>query len=107
MFYDWRDRLVAIKSGILLSSFTAENYSGELTDGTNRLLAVMTLNNLGQTIEQDVYNGNGVSIDTSTGAVVFTPPTGVTFASLLRAESTTTYDDQGRVIEYCLMNGLW
>ncbi len=96
MFYDWQDRLVATKSGVLLSSGYSENLSGELTDGTNRPLVVDTLDNLGEVTEEQTYNGNGVAIDTSTGAAVFTPPTGVTLASLLRAQTAAAYDPQGR-----------
>ncbi len=101
MFYDWQDQLVATKSGILLNSDTSENLSGELTDGTNRPLVVDTLDNLGDVTEEDTYNGNDVSVDTSSGSAVFTiaATSSHDISGLLRAKTTALYDEQGRAYQ--------
>ncbi len=50
------------------------------------------LDNLGQTTTSLVFAGNGIDMNTLSSAGTFTQPS----SSLLRAESTTSYDDQGR-----------
>jgi YD repeat-containing protein len=80
-FYDWRDRLVASKQGVQANE----------DDGTHRPILYTVYDNLNEAIEQDKYDGDGVAI-TSTNGVPNLPT-----ASLLRAKTTTEYDDQGRV----------
>jgi RHS repeat-associated protein len=82
-FYDWRERLVASKQGVQ----TNEN------DGTHRPIFYSQYDNLSELITSQRYDGDGVTI-TSTGGVP-NPPS----ASLLRAQTTTEYDDQGRVYQ--------
>ena len=82
-FYDWRDRLVATKSGVQDSE----------DDGVNRPIFYTTYNNLGEDVEDQVYTGDGVSITTTDG-VPDAPD-----ASLLRAQTVYAYDDQGRVYQ--------
>jgi RHS repeat-associated protein len=80
-FYSWRDRLVATKHGVQAS----EN------DGTHRPILFYEHDNLSQIVAVDQYDGDGVTI-TITGGIVNKPS-----ASLLRAYSTSDYDDQGRI----------
>jgi RHS repeat-associated protein len=82
-FYDWRDRQVAEKDGEQAS----EN------DGTNRPIYYTTYDNLNESIAQAMYTADGVTIQTVNG-VPQAPD-----ARLLRAYSTTEYDDQGRVYQ--------
>jgi RHS repeat-associated protein len=82
-FFDWRDRPVAEKDGVQAS----EN------DGTHRPVYYTTYDNLNEAISQAQYDGDGVTINTVNG--VPQPPD----PSLLRAYSTTEYDDQGRVYQ--------
>jgi YD repeat-containing protein len=81
MYYDWRDRLVASKSGVQSSEDTT----------THRPILYNTYDNLDEVIEVQQYDGDGVTI-TSTNGVPNAPST-----SLLRAETLTSYDDQRRV----------
>lgn len=80
-YYDWRDRQVAEKDGVQAN----EN------DGTNRPIYYTTYDNLNEATSQSQYDGDGVTINTVNG--VPQPPD----PSLLRAYSTTEYDDQGRI----------
>jgi RHS repeat-associated protein len=80
-FYDWRDRLVASKQGVQAS----EN------DGTHRPIFYTQYDNLDEVVSQERYDGDGISI-TVTNGMPARPP-----ANLLRAKTTTQYDDQGRV----------
>ncbi len=81
MFYDWRDRQVAVKQGVQAS----EN------DGTHRPITYQQYDNLGEVVSREQYDGDGISI-TVTNGVPDRPP-----AALLRAKTTTQYDDRGRV----------
>ena len=73
--YDWRDRLVATKSGVQASEDTT----------THRPIYYYDLDNLDEVTAVSQYDGDGVTL---TGA----KPS----ASLLRAYTVTNYDDQGR-----------
>ena len=77
---------MAAKAGVLLNSDGSENLTGE-NDGTNRPITYSVLDNLGETVEQDQYEGDGVAI-TSTDGVPNAPA-----ADLLRAKTVTSYDD--------------
>jgi RHS repeat-associated protein len=80
-FFDWRNRQVAEKDGVQAN----EN------DGTHRPIYYTTYDNLNEATSQARYDGDGVTINSVNG--VPQPPD----PSLLRAYSTTEYDDQGRV----------
>src|SRR5262249_54044338 len=82
-FYDWRDRLVATKSGV------------ETTESTsvNRPITYTEYDNLGEAIAQETYDGDGVTV-TTTGGVPNRPS-----ASLLRSKSTTDFDELGRAYQ--------
>ena len=79
-WFDWRDRAVAVKSGV------------EATEAAdvNRPLAYYDYDNLGAVTRTRVYDADGVT-PTVTGGVP-QPPS----ASLLRAQSATSYDEMGR-----------
>ena len=80
-YYDWRDRLVAVKLG-------DEGGTGESTS-VNRQVYFTDLDNLGQAIATYQYDGDNVSISTTNPA----KPS----SSGLVAQSETKYDEQGRV----------
>jgi RHS repeat-associated protein len=81
-FYDWRDRLVARKDGVQPAEDTT----------THRPIFYTEYDNRGEAIAQEQYDGDGVTITTGSDGVPSKPP-----AALLRARSTTEYDDQGRI----------
>jgi YD repeat-containing protein len=80
-FYDWRDRLVAGKDGVQASE----------ADGTHRPLRYSQYDNLDEAVAQERYDGDGVAVST-TGGVPDRPA-----AALLRAKTTSQYDDRGRL----------
>jgi RHS repeat-associated protein len=82
-WFDWRDRLVATKSGVQAN----EN------DGTNRPIIVTTYDNLDEPIETQAYTGDGVTPQIVNGVLQALNP------SLLRAQEIDAYDDQGRVYQ--------
>ena len=87
--YDWRDREIAEKSGIILTTGGSENLSAESAD-TSGVMPVtrLTLNNLGDVTEQDVYAGNGYALSSfSSGG-----PSG-----MLREKTTYAYDAEDRL----------
>jgi RHS repeat-associated protein len=81
LFYDWRDRPVATKNGVQASEDTT----------THRPIIYFTLDNLGEITQTQQYDGDGVTISSS-GGVPSAPS-----SSLLRAQTATSFDDQGRV----------
>ncbi len=83
-FYDWRDRLVAAKSG------AGQTLAGEDT-GTHRPLTYQYLDNLGEVTEAFRYDADQITIPGYTNGVPNLP-----LASRLRAATITQYDDQGR-----------
>jgi YD repeat-containing protein len=82
-YYDWRDRLVASKQGVQ----TNEN------DGTHRPIVYNVYDNLGEVVTSQRYDGDGVIIIIGNGVPI------APSASLLRAQTTTAYDDQARVYQ--------
>jgi len=80
-WYDWRDRQVAMKSGVQSSE----------SDGTNRPILVTTYDNLDEVTETQQYLGDGVTPQIVNG--VLQPLS----SSLLRAQEIDSYDDQGRL----------
>jgi YD repeat-containing protein len=88
-YFDWRDREVASKQGAAVNSSGTPTPSAE-TDGVHRPITYSVLDNLGETVEQDTYDGDGVSI-TSTAGVPNAPS-----SSLLVAKTVDSFDDQSR-----------
>ena len=82
-WYDWRDRLVASKSGVQTSEDTT----------THRPITYVTYDNLDEATEVQSYDGDGVTLTSSNG--VPQAPS----SSLLRAQEVISYDDQGRVYQ--------
>jgi RHS repeat-associated protein len=81
--YDWRDRRMLEKDGVQSTE----------TDGAHRPIIYTIYDNAGEVLETDCYDGDGVT-PSSTSGVPNAPS-----SSLLRAKSTSSYDDQGRVFE--------
>jgi RHS repeat-associated protein len=84
--FDWRDRLVLEKNGVQSSEDST----------THRPITYLTYDNLSEVTETDLYDGDGVSLSgwSFTSGVPNAPS-----SSLLRAKSTNSFDDQGRVYE--------
>jgi RHS repeat-associated protein len=80
-YFDWRDRLVATKSGVQSTEDTT----------THRPLLYYTLDNLSEPTQVQSYDGDTVTLSFS-GGVPQAPS-----SSLLRAQTNTSYDDEGRV----------
>jgi YD repeat-containing protein len=80
-FYDWRDRAVATKQGVQASE----------ADGTHRPIFYVQYDNLGEIVSREQYDGDGVLVTTTAGVPDRPAP------SLLRAMTTSQYDDQGRL----------
>lgn len=81
--YDWRNRTVAVKSGVETTEST----------GVNRPLVTYTYDNLGHVTLTQVYDGDGVTPSIASG--VLSLPGGT--AAKLRAQSGASYDELGRV----------
>jgi RHS repeat-associated protein len=82
-YFDWRDRLVASKLGVQASEDTT----------THRPITYTTYDNLSEAVQVQRYDGDTVTI-TSSGGVPQAPA-----ASRLRAQSATSFDDQGRTYQ--------
>jgi RHS repeat-associated protein len=82
-YYDWRDRLVASKRGV----------EGTESTSLNRPIFYTDYDNLNEPTAQSKYDGDNVTISFTSG--VPDKPS----SSLLRAYSTTSYDERGRVYE--------
>ena len=82
-FYSYRDRLVATKEGVQANEDST----------THRPIMYYEYDNLGEVIAVDQYDGDGVTITTPSGGDFPSKPS----ASLLRAYSTTAFDDQQRL----------
>jgi RHS repeat-associated protein len=84
--YDWRNRLVATKSGGT-GSLATEDLS------VNRPLSFIDYDNLGRVTGRSVYDGDGIQvIDANTDGVPDKP-----VAALLRSSQVSFYDAQDRV----------
>jgi hypothetical protein len=83
MWYDWRDRQVAMKSGV----------SATENDGVNRPIVVTTYDNLDEATETQQYDGDGVTPQIVNGVLQ------ALSSSLLRSQEIDNYDDQGRVYQ--------
>src|SRR5437899_1490297 len=84
-YFDWRDRLVATKSGVETSE----------SSSLNRPIFYTEYDNLSQAIAQEKYDGDNVTISDGNSDGVPDKPS----SSLLRARSTSSLDDQGRVYQ--------
>ncbi len=82
-YYDWQDRLVASKSGVVLNEDDSEDLSGE-TSGSAPI-SYTVYDNLGEAIESDGYDGADVAVTTTDG--VPNAPS----SSLLKAKTLTYY----------------
>jgi RHS repeat-associated protein len=81
-FYSYRDRLVATKEGVQANEDAT----------THRPIVYYEYDSIGEVIAVDRYDGDGVTITTPSGQAFPSKPS----ASLLRAYSTTAFDDQQR-----------
>jgi hypothetical protein len=88
--WDWRDRLIATKQGALLDSSGNPNLIGE-NDSAHRLLTYTSYDNLDEATATRTYAGDAVNLDDFAYWQSSTDP------SALRAYSTQSFDDQGRV----------
>jgi RHS repeat-associated protein len=79
-YYDWRDRVVAVKDGVETSESTS----------VNRPIQYFDLDNLGEVTQERTYDGDGVTLTTTGG--VPQPPS----SSLLRAQVVHSYDELGQ-----------
>ena len=84
--YDWRDRQIASKEGVQSSEDST----------TNRPITYYVLDNLGQVVEIDTYDADGISLASlgSTNGVPNAPS-----ASLRRSQTTAAYDSLGRIYQ--------
>jgi YD repeat-containing protein len=87
MWYDWRDRLVALKQGV---------QSGESSgDAAQRQISYLEYDNLDEVTATEQYDGDAVTISDSNGDGVPDKP-----ASLFRrGRMEFAYDEQGRVYQ--------
>ncbi|MDY3558363.1 RHS repeat-associated core domain-containing protein [Gemmata sp. JC673] len=81
-WFDWRNRAVAVKSGV------------ETTESTdvNRPLVAYMYDNLGQVTLTQTYDGDGVTPSISAGVLSLPAGTG----TKLRAQTATNFDELGR-----------
>jgi len=82
-FYDWRNRLVAVKSGV-------ESVES-LTLDTQRPISYNVYDNLNHVTEAYTYDGDNLTISVS-GGLVSAPS-----SSARRSKRTTDFDERGRV----------
>ena len=83
-FYDWRDRLVATKSGVQAN----EN------DGVNRPIIYTTYDNLDEAVETQQYDGDGVTHQHGRRRAA-----GAGRRRCCARQEVDSYDDQGRVYQ--------
>jgi YD repeat-containing protein len=82
-YFDWRNRLVATKSGV----------QGTEDPSTHRPIIYNTYDNLDEVTKVQQFDGDNWTITTTNG-VPDAPP-----STWLRAQSAALYDDQGRVYQ--------
>jgi RHS repeat-associated protein len=113
MYYNWQDEQIATKSGAAVSevssgttgAFAIDGLSdwlaldpsaeGASGDTTQRPITYDQIDNIGETTAEYTYLGNGISLASLDDGGV---PSS-SYASDLRAETTTSYDAQGRVYQ--------
>ena len=86
-YFDWRNRQVASKAGVQASENTA--------DSTNRPIFFEDYNNLDEVTEEDEFDGDAVNLTDANNDGVPDKPD----KSLLRAQTISSTDDQGRPYE--------
>ena len=89
-WYDWRNRQVASKQGVQTSE----------ADSVNRPMVVSTLNNLGQVVMREQYDGDTLtSPPTVTSNECYSGRTWASESNIARRRAcvNTDYDDRGRV----------
>ncbi len=87
-FFDWRNRLVATKTGATATPGTEDS-------SVNRPLTYTEYDNLGRSIAQSLYDGDGVVIvDVDSDGVPDKPAAG-----LLRSSQASAFDAQGRACQ--------
>ena len=79
-YFDWRNRMMAVKGGV----------EGTESTSVNRPLRYFELDNLGRTTADLLYDGDGVTLTVTNGVPVAPSST------LLRAKTTTEYDERDR-----------
>ncbi len=95
--FDFQDRLVATKRGVLMSGGPPNppNPSGE-TDGVHRPIVYTVLDNLGEVTRTYQYDGDTISLsDFATSANADAVPTAD--SNKVRSATIDNYDEQGRV----------
>src|SRR5207249_4866740 len=91
--YDFRDRLVATKAGVLQSG--GSNTPSSETDGVHRPIVYNVLDNLGEVTASYQFDGDGINVYAfHADALDDGAPT--VDLDKLRAMSLMSYDDQGR-----------
>jgi len=103
-YYDWRDRPVASKSGVLLNGSSQDDPASETNSASvQRLIIYNTYDNLDEVTRTNQYDGDGAIMVTSNAPTdTLGGADGVPDApgtNTLRASIVTHYDDQGRVFE--------
>lgn len=96
-YYDYRDRMVATKSGVLLDANNRyENHASE-TDSVHRPIIYYTYDNLNEVTKTEQFDGDGITLTGTNHAVLLTAgvPSPIT-STALRARTTVSFDDQGR-----------
>jgi YD repeat-containing protein len=82
LHYDWRDRLVAVRSAVESSQSTS----------FDRPFTYYSLDNLGRATAMDTYDGDTITSVSYSSGVPVAPS-----SSLLRAHATTGYDELGQI----------
>jgi RHS repeat-associated protein len=93
MFFDWRNRQVATKTGVYLDANLVNTAPTNETSGANgihRLITYNTYDNLNEITQTELYQGDGVTISTTDG--VPDAPAGTSRV----ARTQFFYDDQQR-----------
>jgi len=105
--YDWRDRQIAAKAGVLLNTDGTENLSAE-TDSLHRPITVSTIDNLGETLATFSFDGDGIALSDFANGVSLTTTSGNIVATVhgdeLRSYSTAQYDEQGRTFRFTMFS---
>jgi len=88
--FDWRDRAVESKSGVILNSNGTDDTAAETANPINRPITYTSYDNLNDVTATQMYEGDGIAVTTTDG--VPDAPS----SSLLRAQTTNSWDAQGR-----------
>ena len=99
-FYDWRDRVVATKSGVLLDSnnrYSDPNNETNTANIIHRPISYYTYDNLSEVTKTERFDGDGITLTGTNHAALLTAgvPSPIS-TTALRARTTVSFDDQGR-----------